>query len=150
MADIERVLAAAGLYEEIGLDESAEATYRSLADRDFAYRINLAAYLSRRGKLDESFRICNSILTKERLLDICAIGIGGAVRHAAKISNEEMDQVNQWIAAAKKEDPYSIDLITQEAALLSARASTLSAEESKQNYQKALELIRDCAIGENE
>ena len=141
-ADIEGVLAAAGLYEEIGLDESAEATYRSLADRDFAYRINLAAYLSRRGKLEESFRICNSILTKERLLDICSIGIAGAVRHAAKISNEEMDQVNQWIAAAKKEYPYSIDLITQEAALLSARASTLSAEESKQNYQKALELIR--------
>jgi len=141
-ADIERVLAAAGLYEEIGLDESAEATYRSLADRDFAYRINLAAYLSRRGKLEESFRICNSISTKERLLDICSIGIAGAVRHAAKISNEEMEQVNQWIAAAKKEDPYSIDLITQEAALLSARASTLSAEESKQNYQKALELIR--------
>ena len=145
-ADPARVLAAAKLYEETGLYDAAESTFRSLADRDSAYRINLAAYLARRGKLSESFRICNSILTKERLLNICGIGIGGAVRHAAKISDDELEQVYEWIAAAKKEAPYSIDLITQQSALLSARAATVSVEESKENYQKAFDLIQDVPL----
>ena len=145
-SDAERVLAAAKLYEEIGLQDEAEATYRQLADKDFAYRINLAAYLSRRGKLSESFRICDAILTKDRLLDICAIGIGGSVRHATKVTDDELDQVYKWIATAKKEAPFSVDLITQEAALLSARAATVSASESKKNYQKAFDLIKDVPL----
>jgi len=138
----ENVLAAAALYEEIGLQELAESAYRSLADRDFAYRTNLAAHLARQGKLEEAFRICNAILTKENLLEICAIGIGGAVRHAAKIRDEELEQVQQWTVAAKREFPNSIDLITQEAALFAARASALPEKESKQCYREALELIR--------
>ncbi|MEC7501810.1 MAG: tetratricopeptide repeat protein [Planctomycetota bacterium] len=145
-ADEERVLAAAKIYEEIGLQDLAESTYRELADKNFEYRINLAAFLSRQGKLDESFRICNAILTKDRLLDICAIGIGGAVRHSTKVTDAELAQVYKWIAAAKKEAPFSIDLITQEAALLSARAATVSAAESKENYQKALDLIQDVPL----
>jgi tetratricopeptide (TPR) repeat protein len=145
-ADKEKVAVAAKLYEEIGLDDLAESTYRTLAERDFAYRINLAAFLASRGKLDESFRICNSILTKDRLLEICGIGIGGAVRHAAKISDEQLEQVYEWIARAKKEQPYSIDLITREAALHSARAATVSKEEAMKNYQKALDLIEDVPL----
>ena len=145
-ADEERVLAAAKIYEEIGLQDVAESTYRELADRNFKYRINLAAFLSRQGKLNESFRICDAILTKDRLLDICAIGIGGSVRHASKVTDAELAQVYKWIAAAKKEAPFSVDLITQEAALLSARAATVSATESKQNYQKALDLIQDVPL----
>ena len=135
-------MAAAALYEEIGLKQPAESAYRALADRDFAYRIHLAAYLARQGQLDEAFRICDAILNKEILLEICAIGIGGAVRHAATVSDEEIAQVNKWIAAAKKEYPNSIELVTQQAALFSAIASTLNAEESKDSYRQALELIR--------
>ena len=146
-ADERKVLAAAALYEEMGLDEQAEAAYRAVADRDFGYRINLAAFLSRQGQLDEAYRICDAIVNKEILLEICAIGIGGAVRHANTVTDEEIKQVKRWIALAKKEYPNSVDLVTQQAALFSAIASTRNATDSKDSYRQALKLIQAVPAG---
>jgi tetratricopeptide (TPR) repeat protein len=120
-ADLEMVLSAAKIYEQLEMHKAAEQAYRAMADRNVQYRMNLAAYLARRGKLDEAFRLCDTLLTKDTVRQICAIGLGSAVRYVRDLTPNQQRTIEKWLAIAKREFPGSIELITQEAALLSAQ-----------------------------
>jgi tetratricopeptide (TPR) repeat protein len=131
LADPEKVLVSARMYEELKMYTAAEDAYRALANRDIQYRLALAGYLARRGKLDESFKICDTLFTKETAVQICAIGLSAAVQHVDDLTPDQNLLIEQWIERAQREVSNPVNLLTQQASLLSARGE----------YQKALDLL---------
>jgi tetratricopeptide (TPR) repeat protein len=130
-AEPDRVFSAAKIYEQLKLYTAAEKAYRALANRELRYRLELAAYLIRRGQLNESFRICNALFSKETALQISAMGLAAAVQNLHKLTLEQKRQLDQWLKLTKQEFPSSVNLVTQEAALRSAEGK----------FEEALKLL---------
>jgi len=131
LADPEKVLVSAKMYEELKMYPAAEKAYRALANRDIQYRVALAGYLARRGKLDESFRICDTLFSKETAAEICMNSLSAAVQHVNDLTPDQNRQIEQWIKRARREVANPVNLLIQQAALLSAQGE----------YQKALDLL---------
>ena len=131
LADTDNVRVSARIYEELKMYTAAEKAYRALANRDIQYRLALAGYLARRGKLDESFKICDTLFSKETAPQICGIGLAAAVQHVDDLTPEQNRQIEQWMQRAKREVANPVNLLTQQASLLSSQGE----------YQKALDLL---------
>ena len=122
-----RVLAIARIYEELEFYTEAEEQYRLAADQDESTRLELAAYLGRRAKIEESLQICSELLSKETVRKICAINNATAKYHGEQITPEQIQQMLDWVAYGKKEYPDAWDLPTQEAFLLDSVGKTAEA-----------------------
>ena len=128
---LDKIFTAARIYEELKMYAAAEDAYRALANRDIQYRLPLAGYLARRGKLDESFKICDTLFSKETAVEICMNSLAAAVQHVDDLTPAQNRQIEQWIERAKREVANPVNLLTQQASLLSAQGE----------YQKALDLL---------
>jgi tetratricopeptide (TPR) repeat protein len=131
LVEPEKILVSARIYEELKMYPAAEKAYRALANRDIQYRVALAGYLARRGKLDESFRICDTLFSKETAAEICMNSLSAAVQHVDDLTPDQNRQIEQWIKRARREVANPVNLLIQQAALLSAQGE----------YQKALDLL---------
>jgi len=119
-SDAGTVLTVARLLEGVEQFRAAERHYRQLAGLDDNYRLHLGAYLARRERFDESFKIFGQLLARKNVREICAVSVSALTEQRDAVKSSHYRQVAEWIAFAKKEFPTSGVLITQEASLLDA------------------------------
>ena len=123
-ADAGKVLAAAHIYEGLESYNSAEKKYRQIVAMDENKRLYLAAYLGRRGHIEEAFKICAGTLSRSTVAEICALGVAAVTAPSHRATDEQKQQVFEWITFAIKEFPNRYQLYSMQATLLDSMGKT--------------------------
>jgi tetratricopeptide (TPR) repeat protein len=113
-ANLGNLRAIAGLMEELGLYDEAEKKYRQFVRLQPQAVLELAAFLGRRGKIQESFEICETVKRDVPITAITQIGVDALGRLEKKDPNSpEFQQVRGWFEKGMRESPDSRILVVQ-------------------------------------
>ena len=113
------ILMFAAFLEELELNDQAERLLRSAAVHFPRLRLELAGLLSRTGKLNEAFGICQAELSSNNIVAVSRIGIMGLTESRGRISPEspEYQRVENWITQGLRELPDSKRMLLHHAYL---------------------------------
>jgi len=97
----------AGLLEALGQKSAAEEIYRQLSagsDRP-EYRLALAGYLGRNGKIGEALELCDQAAAKARPEAVASVRV--AILRTGKPTQAQVEQVAERLTAALDKEPKS-------------------------------------------
>ena len=110
--------------EIAGLYDAAETQYREAVAQDQQLGLALASFLSRQGKLSEFIDVCRDLASEENIRILCGLAYNTVVSHPQEISAENMQQIGEWFAMAKRKSPKDISLRMLESLLLDQSGKT--------------------------
>ena len=113
--------------QEAELFDAAENQLREAAKKDKKYQMDLAQFLANRGKFQEAIQLCDEILNKDNVRQICTLMFNAMASRRAEIRPADNQQLHDWIAMAKKEYPEDSKMRMQEAFLLDMQGKTAEA-----------------------
>lgn len=98
------ILASAELLEELKQHDAAEDFLVRLAERSPQGKLQLSAYLGRRGRVDEALDLCDE--AGEQLPAVAVLGTAvGIVKDTRQLTEGQQERVESWIARAREEAP---------------------------------------------
>lgn len=149
-SDAPTLLHAARTYQNMGMYKQAEEKYRACAALDDRFQLTLAEFLAERGDVDDYFQIAGSLFASDRARNflpiLCKTGIQVAERYPDSMTPARLDQIETWIARAKKEFPDKSKPYEQQAALLALQGKLRQAVDML--YQVPLEDFSDRQRGQ--
>ncbi len=113
--------------EIAGLYDAAETQYRGAVAQDQKLGLALASFLSRQGKLSEFVDVCRDLASEANIRILCGLVYNTVISHPQEISAENMRQIGEWFAMAKRKFPQDVSLRMLEALLLDQDGKTAEA-----------------------
>ena len=103
------VIALARFLEEIEMNDEAERFYRAAEKAQPQFKLELAAFLARTGRLDEAFDLCEEQLSDRTIIAVTRIGIMGLTASQGKVTQDAaaFARVEDWIAKGLRDLPDS-------------------------------------------
>ena len=120
---------------QLGLNAPAEDLFREYVGYESEGKLQLASFLGRTGRLDESLDLCEESLKTFPMAAIMAVAADVFQAQPSKIEPKHIQRVNKWYEKALRDDPESAPLLLQEATF---REVSGQVDEAEQIYRDLL------------